>query len=251
MDMSFYTAAVGAYQQQLRLDVHSNNMANVNTNGFRARRPSFSALMTQQIQGVTEDVRRGAGARLEAAESTFDSNGLKGTDRWLDCAIEGDGFFALLDPTTGEFTYTRDGSFVLSDFHYATGEQTEEEAQALTGEDDEIVWYLSDGLGRFVLGQDGRPLEVTNERQTLNVGVFDFVNRDGIKSLYENRFVPVDKNGQVAPGTGKVVQGYLELSNADLAYELSKVIESQRSFQYTLRMVRTSDEITTTVNGLR
>jgi len=67
----------------------------------------------------------------------------------------------------------------------------------------------------------------------------------------DNRFQPVDKNGQVMLGEGKVIQGVLEASGTDLAYELAKVIESQRSFSYMLRMVTTSDEIETTVNNLR
>ena len=85
----------------------------------------------------------------------------------------------------------------------------------------------------------------------LPIGIFDFINHDGMQSEGLSGFVPLDKNGQPAPADGKLVQGYIETSNVDYAYELAKVIESQRSFQYMLRMVQTSDEITTTVNGLR
>ena len=118
-------------------------------------------------------------------------------------------------------------------------------------------WYLSDGLGRFVLGNDGRRIEVEAEMAErtdipeLPVGVFDFINHDGMLSLGDNRLIPVEKNGGVGLGSGEAVQGYLELSNADLANEMAKVIESQRSFQYMLRMITTSDEIESTVNGLR
>ena len=118
-------------------------------------------------------------------------------------------------------------------------------------------WYLSDGMGRMVLGRDGRRIEIdaetaeTTDIPELPVGVFDFINHDGMLSLSENRLIPVEKNGNVGLGSGEAVQGYLELSNADLANELTKVIESQRSFQYMLRMITTSDEIETTVNNLR
>ncbi len=240
MNLSFYTATVGAQQQQLRLDVHGNNIANVNNYGFKAKIPSFSQLMTGPVQGVTEVLARGVGSRLESAATDQRQSGFADTGRAFDYAIEGDGFFALLDPATGDITYTRDGSFTLSDFQ----DQTEDGGT-------ETRWYLCDGSGRFVLGMNGQRIEATNDIDPLPVGVFDFINYDGMESVGENMFRPVDKNGGVRYGTGEAVQGVLETSNVDLAYELSKVIESQRSFSFMLRMVTASDEIETTVNNLR
>ena len=88
-------------------------------------------------------------------------------------------------------------------------------------------------------------------RITASIGIYDFINYDGMQSVGDNRLVTVEKNGNPMLGTGKVLQGYLEMSNADLANELSKVIETQRAFQFALRMATASDEIETTVNGLR
>lgn len=246
MDPSFYTAAVGAAQQQLRLNVHANNIANVNTYGFRAERPTFSALMTGPITGIEGDLPRGVGSRMETAPTDFAGTSVTGTDRWLDYAIDGDGFFAVYDPVTGMYSYTRDGSFTMSE--RVTNVQTGDGAGQ-----DVSTYYLSDGLGRFVLGQDGRPIEVTDpfSDELLPVGVFDFINKDGMLHMSENTVIPVDKNGDLRRGTGKLINGYLETSNTDLAYELAKVIESQRSFSYMLRMVQTSDEIEQTVNNLR
>ena len=249
MDMSFYTAAVGAHQQQRRLDVHANNIANVNTYGFKARHPAFSTLMTNLMKGTDEDLRRGAGARVESAEADISQSGFWGTERALDYAINGSGFFALMDPLSGEVIYTRDGSFALMNMQIA---------QDGAEEDSQTRWYLSDGLGRYVLGSNGRPIEIEDPMEMdtlignpLPVGIFDYINYNGDRSVGNNGFSPVDKNRAVMLGNGTLVQGYLEISNTDLAYELGKVIESQRSFQYALRMVQTSDEITTTVNGLR
>ena len=246
MNLSFYTATVGAAQQQDRLDVHANNISNVNTYGFRARIPAFSPLMTGPVRGINEQLPRGVGARLEDAEPDFRTRGFSDTGRALDFAIEGDGFFALMDPGTGDLSFTRDGSFTMM--------QIIEAAEG--SEEGEVVWRLSDGNGRYVLSADGQVIEVPTGTTKLmgyefNVGVFDFVNYNGMLNLSENRLVPVDKNGDVTVGTGKVIQGALELSNADLANELTKVIESQRSFQYLLRMITSSDEIETTVNNLR
>ena len=264
MNISFYTATTGAIQQQDRLDVHANNIANVNTFGFRAKQPSFSQLMTGPVVGIEEDLARGVGARMEDAATDFRQSGLTGTERSLDYAINGPGFFGLLDPRTNEISYTRDGSFTLSELKAAETVQVPVSTDdpnavpATTTEIQEVShWYLSDGMGRFVLGKDGRRIEVDAETAEqakipeLPVGVFDFINHDGMLSLGDNRLIPVEKNGGVALGSGEPVQGYLELSNADLGNELSKVIESQRTFQYMLRMITTSDEIETTVNSLR
>lgn len=245
MDPSFYTAAVSAAQQQLRMNVHGNNIANVNTYGFRCKRPTFNALMVGNMDGINEDLPRGVGSRMVMAATDFSSKGVTGTERDLDYAIDGDGFFALFDPASGTYSYSRDGSFIMS-----------ERKVDVTNEDGETeqtsIWYLSDGLGRFVLGQDGRPIEVDAENtdEMLPVGIFDFINRDGMLHQSENTIIPVEKNGNLRRGDGKLIQGYLELSNTDLANELVKVIETQRSYMYMLRMVRTSDEIASTVSGL-
>ncbi len=244
MDPSFYTAAVGAAQQQLRLNVHANNISNVNTYGFRAEKPSFSALMTGPIDGINEDLPRGVGSRMEMTQTDYQQNGLAETGLPFDYAIEGDGFFALFDPVSGTYSYSRDGSFQMS-------ERIEMIQNSDGGMEQGSRWYLADALGRFVLGQEGRPIEVTDREEMLPVGVFDFINKDGMHHEGENTVIPVDKNGNLRRGDGKLVQGYLERSNTDLANEIAKVIESQRSFSYMLKMVQTSDDIMTTVNGLR
>ena len=249
MNQSFYTAAVGARQQQERLNVHGNNIANVNNYGFKAKKPSFAQLMYDNVVGAQADeLPRGTGTFMVGADTDFSSNGLADTGLDLDYAISGHGFFALWDPATGEYSYTRDGSFTMAEF-YVQGAPDPE-----TGEPtQEARWYLSDGDGRFVMGRDGRLIEVDedNVKTELPIGIFDFVNTNGMLNIGRNRFVPVEKNGQMQIGQGKLVKGYLERSNTDLAHEMVKVIESQRSFTYALKMIQTSDEIETTVNGLR
>ncbi len=243
MNHSFYTAAVGAWQQQVRLNVHGNNIANVNNYGFKAKRPVFSDLMYDFINGAQQDeMPRGTGAYMVSADTDFSATGFADTGRAMDYAIEGDGFFALWDPATGEYSYSRDGSFTMSQYMLDDGNGGTT-----------THWYLSDGLGRFVMSRTGQLIEVDPDKldAAQPVGVFDFVNTNGMQNVGENRFVPVEKNGQLRVGSGKVVQRMLEQSNVDLANELTKVIESQRSFTYALKMIQTSDEIETTVNGLR
>ena len=264
MDISFYTASVGAQQQQTRLDVHANNIANVNNYGFRARRPNFQTLMTNEVPGIERTVQRGVGARMESDQvdlsPDFAYTGFWGTERALDYGINGNGFFALLNPLTGEYSYTREGSFTLSNVIETIEPEIPEDAEPgdVAPEPQTVTtWYLSDGSGRYVIGTDGRPITVADPvndiylGNKLPVGVFDFPNHDGMLSEGLSGFIPLEKNGQPTLGSGTLVQGYLEISNVDYAYEMTKVIETQRTFQYNIRMIQTSDEITTTVNNLR
>ena len=101
MNISFYTASVGAWQQQDRIDVHANNIANVNTYGFRAKQPSFSQLMTGPVASIEDYMPRGYGSRMEDANTDFRQGAVIETGRVLDYAIEGAGFFGLIDITSG------------------------------------------------------------------------------------------------------------------------------------------------------
>ncbi len=245
MNQSFYTGVVGAHQQLRRLNVHGNNIANVNTFGFKADRARFTALMDRNIVGADEELQEGVGTRL-LMTSTDHSQGAPATGRNLDFMIEGDGFFALADLETGDISFTRNGAFYMSQFQRDTGEVDEEGDPIL-----ETAYYLSDGEGRFVLSREGVMIEITDPYAELPVGIFDYSNYDGMGELVDTRYLPVDKNGDLWMGTGELRRGVLEMSNADLADELSKVIESQRAYGLALKMVQTSDEIETTINNLR
>ena len=151
-------------------------------------------------------------------------------------AINGSGFFALLNPQTGEISYSRAGNF-----HWGSVTQGGLE-----------TFYLCDPDGYYVLDQNQQPIALGQDAEAdYPVGVFDFANTDNMQHLGNNRFAPVAKNGPVMPGEGQAVHGMLEASNADVGTEFAKVIEAQRSFSYALKMVQTQDEIESTINGLR
>ena len=151
----------------------------------------------------------------------------------------GEGFFALYDPSTQEISFTRDGAFTVNSF-----QETNENGEP------ELVWYLTDGEGRQVMNTEGYPIVVTDPTAEQPVGVFLIQYKDGLQHVNSGRFLTTDKNGAVWVSTSGVRQGYLETSNTDLAYEMSKVIESQRAYTYALRMVTTADEVETTINNL-
>ena len=252
MNMSFYSAAVGAYQQNLRMGVQANNIANVNTQGFRAEKAAFGELMNRTVTGINnEQLPKGTGTRMIQATVDFSTNGYMDTGRRFDYAISGEGFFALYDIAKEEISYTRDGSFMMAQFWIAPGEGAE------PGEDGEpqltSEWCLSDNEGRCVLDPEGNfiVIDPENKDAPLEIGVFDFAIHEGMQHADSSRFLATERNGELYLGTGQVKHGLLEMSNVDLTQEFIKVIESQRAFGYALKMMQTSDEIETTINGLR
>lgn len=247
MNQSFYTGAIGAQQSQSRMDVYANNIANVNTTGYKSQQTVFSSLLYTNIENINGgEEKRGTGARLMSTATDFTQGAAQPTGRPQDYMIDGDGFFALVDLNTGDVTFTRNGAFSMAELLENTGEVDEEGNPVLGSK-----FYLSDGDGRFVLSDMGRLIEVTDPNAVQPVGVFDYRNYDGILRLEDSRYLPVDKNGNLLRASGELVQGMLEASNVDLAEELTKVIETQRIYSMALKMVQTSDEIEQTINNLR
>ena len=254
MNMSFYTGAVGAYMQNQRMNVQSNNIANVNNYGYKAERATFHHLMYGNVVGIDEErLPKGSGTKMV---KDFNPSGFIETGRTFDFAIQGDGFFALYNPVNEDISFTRDGAFIMAQFQVPPAEVAEPEIDPETGEEippePTVEWRLSDNEGRCVLDSMGNfiIIDPDDRKADLDVGVFDYRIYDGMLHADSGRFSPIDKNGDLYLGTGKVIRGYLELSNVDLAQEMVKVIESQRAYSYALRMVQTSDEIEQTINGL-
>ena len=246
MNQSFYTGAVGALQQQKSLTVTANNMANVNSYGFKSDRSVFSGLIYQNIKGQErEEVQVGVGACLQSTDTNFAQGTAVDTGRAQDYMINGDGFFALVDLATGEISLTRNGAFSFASLQQRTG-FLDENGQPVM----ETVYYLSDGDGRFVMGEDGNMIEVSDPSARYNVGIFDYARYDGMEHTDGTRFIAQDKNGGLFVGSGELVQFKLENSNVDLAEEMTKLIEIQRAYTMALRMMTTSDEIESTINSL-
>ena len=247
MNQSFYIGAVGAHQQLQHLNVQGNNIANVNTYGFKAERGRFSSLMRTSIRAIGgQQLPVGTGAAMWTTDTNFNSGAAVDTGRVQDYAIFGAGFFAVTDLNTGEVSLTRNGAFQISELQRPT-EEVDEDGQPVM----ETVMYLSDGEGRFVLSTTGGMIEVTDRNAQQPVGVFDHISYNGMEHLEGTRFLAVEKNGDLSLGTGTAMSGKLEMSNVDLAEEMTRVIESQRAYGMALKMVQTSDEIETTINNLR
>lgn len=247
MNQSFFIGALGAHHQQQKMNVIGNNIANVNSYGFKAEKGRFAALMYSDVKNAEEQMLPvGTGAALWGSDTDFTPGAAVATGREHDYMIEGRGFFALANLESGEVSLTRNGAFVVASLQRET-EELDEYGQPVM----QNVYYLSDGEGRFVLSETGGMIEIGDSEEQLPVGVYDYINYNGMEHVGDSRFLAVDKNGGIQKGDGTVVSGMLEASNVDLADELTKVIEAQRAYSMALKMVLTSDEIETTINNLR
>lgn len=247
MNQSFYSGAVGARQQMQSLNVYANNMANVNTFGYKAQLSRFSSLFHQNIDSITGgNASYGVGAAMLMTSTSHAQGMYVQTGRAQDYMIDGNGYFALVDLQTRQVTFTRNGAFTVAPYERATDEVDENGLPVM-----ETVMALTDGEGRFVLGRDGDIIIVTEPLEQQDVGVFDFGNYDGMQHVSGTEFLPVDKNGTLYYGTGVLRRGELEGSNVDLADNMTKLIEAQRAYGMALKLVQTSDEIEATINNLR
>ena len=248
MDISFYIAASGAQAQQTRMNVIGNNMANLQTEGYKTISTGFVDLLYENyykggtpsfVPVTAEDPQTGTGTRVEKTDILFEQGGFLTTSGKYDYAIIGDGFFAVYDTTDGQVYYTRHGHFNLSNY----------------GED---IFYLANEEGLLLLNRDYDLIQIdpSDEDQYRElpetIGVFDFAHKEGFLLRGNNRYEPVDKNGPpFLSANAAILQGKLEMANVDLAQEMTRVIESQRAYQLALRMMTTADEIENTINNLR
>lgn len=241
MNSSILTGATGAIAQMQKMNIIANNLAATNSAGYKPKITSFSELMQYNMHEKEEvNSRKQAlvGVKVEKDDTNFAVSGLMATESRLDHAITGDGFFKLRNPATNEITYSRFGHFIMSD-----------------GGNNQF--YLINDSGRRVLNADNEDITVKmlsdgEYELSSDVAVFRFAQKNGMKSVGRNEFLPVEKNGEPYLATDTaVVSGYLEQSGTDVAYEFTKMVEAQRAYSFAVKLITTSDEILQTVNSLR
>ncbi|MGL5255947.1 MAG: flagellar hook-basal body protein [Proteocatella sp.] len=239
MNQSFYTASVGAGMHQSRLDIISNNLANINTDGYKTKNSVFSNLIYNNINEAQQSrsLKSGTGIKVDQTETDFSQGQLSNTGSNLDYAIRGAGYFAVQSPVTREVFYTRDGSFMMS--------------QPVDFDGDNFNLVSKEGY--YVLDSNQEPIVIANAEELPDIGVFTFQILNGMESLGDGKFKPTPKNGTPELVLeGEILErGSVEMSNVDLAREMSKIVETQRAYQFAIKMIQTSDEITGMVNSLR
>lgn len=240
MIKGFYTARAGLNAHQEHMNTIANNLANVNTVGFKAMRTSFTDLIYQNInrQQVENEAQVGHGVKVNKNDVLMAAGPLEPTNFVLDFAVVGENGFFAVETAQGETLYTRAGDFRLSN------------------EDD--TYYLVDGNNHKVLDADGSTIEVTfDEENNLEfdpgiLGVYSFRNPYGLSLVGSNCYIATEQSGEAEALEEPVIkQGYIEGSGTEIANEMAKVIESSKAFSFASRMVQVADEVAQTVNSLR
>lgn len=237
----FWAATSGVISYQLGMDITANNLANVNTYGFKAARPSFADLIYTKRNNNIDEVQTGHGIKVDKTDYMFEQSTLRHTERQFDFAALDEGFFAVETPS-GNTAYTKDGAFYMTDI------------------DGEGTWMLCDSKGSFVLDYEGNripipfdeDMHVIDNELTAAIGTYRFENPYGLDQFGDNYLIPTGSSGEaIVDENIKKKQGYMEASGTDVANEMSKVIEYQRAFQLNVNMVKLHDELDGIINQIR
>ncbi|MDX2208397.1 MAG: flagellar basal-body rod protein FlgG [Gemmatimonadales bacterium] len=252
------TSASGMIAQQKRVDVIANNLANVNTTGFKRSRTHFEDLLYETIQGprrsgtgaVVSPMQIGHGVRLNAITRIDTQGGAEITGRPLDIALEGEGFFQVEMPD-GTIAYTRDGSFSLSD----AGQLVTNSGQLLLPgivlpPDTTNVTISETGMVSVTNPADGMALEIGR------LELARFANPTGLLSLGGNLLAESDASGHVSvgfpgeDGFARVLQGALESSNVEIVQEMTDMIAAQRAYEINARAIRAAEDMMRSLDDL-
>lgn len=261
MMTALFTAATGMQAQELNTNVIANNLANVNTAGFKRSRADFQDLFYTTLRNVgaptsgdttvPTGIQIGLGVRPAAALKIFDQGEFQETGNMLDIAIEGDGFFQV-DYPGGQIAYTRSGAFKVDNQGRITTSDGFPLSPAISVPQDAIrIDIAPDGTVSAILGAGEAPSQLGN------LQLVRFVNPAGLEALGRNLFFETESSGTPTTGTpgedgfGMIAQGALELSNVNIVEEMVNMILGQRAYEMNSRAIRTADEMLAAASNLR
>ena len=261
MIRALWTAGTGMLSEQMTIDTIANNLANVNTTGFKKMRVEFEDLLYQTMrsagssssQGVAlpTGLQVGHGSRALATTKIFSQGDIQQTDNALDLVIEGDGFFQVQLPD-GSTAYTRNGAFKVD----ATGRLVTSEGYYLQPE-----ITIPAGTTSIDIGSDGTvTAEVSGQSDPQEVGrieIATFSNPAGLDNYGRGLYLQSASSGDpvaTTPGTngsGTIIQGSLEMSNVKVIEEMVNMIVAQRAYEVNSKAIQAADEMLQTANNLR
>lgn len=269
---SLYSGVSGMRGFQTKLDVIGNNIANVNTIGFKGSRAMFKDILSQTVAGVTAPAdgnggvnakQIGLGVTLAAIDTIHTPGSAMTTNVVTDVRIDGDGFFAIQDGPDGGVFLTRDGNFKLD----AAGQVVTADGRLVMGVDGgplpiidtaEVTAFSIDQSGQFIgVNVDGTSAPIDG----MQLAVVKVTNPSGLEKVGGNLY-RVTPNANIedivfsvandpAVGTGAIISGQLEMSNVDLTGEFTEMIVAQRGFQANSKIITTSDEVLQEVLSLK
>ena len=253
MNQAMWVSKTGVEAQQTRMQVISNNLANVNTTGFKKSRANFEDLLYQNVRQVggqsSQDTQLpsglnlGTGVRTVSTEKMFTQGNQIKTDKSLDLSIQGRGFFQILMPD-GSVSYTRNGSFQMnSSGQVVTASGFTLQPAITIPANSQSVTIGRDGTVSVTTAGSSTPTSVGN------IQLSDFINPSGLQPVGENLYKESAASGSAQTGTagvggvGTLSQGFLESSNVNIVEELVNMIEAQRAYEMNSKAIKTSDSM--------
>ncbi len=253
MSQALWIAKTGLDAQQTRMSVISNNLANVNTAGFKRGRAVFEDLLYQNVRQVGAQASQdtelpsglslGTGVRTVATEKLFTQGNTVETGNSLDMAIQGRGFFQILLPD-GTLAYTRDGSFHMDSQGQIVTSGGNVLQPAITIPSDALsVTVGSDGTIGVVTPGSSAPTQIGN------IQLANFVNPTGLQPIGQNLYLESGSSGSAQTGTpgltglGTLTQGSIETSNINVVEELVNMIETQRAYEMNSKAIAATDKM--------
>ncbi|MGQ0501663.1 MAG: flagellar basal-body rod protein FlgG [Panacagrimonas sp.] len=253
MNSALWIAKTGLDAQQTRMSVVSNNLANVSTTGFKRGRAAFEDLLYQNVRqagGQTSQQTQsptglmlGTGVRTVSTEKMFEQGNLQQTGNPLDLAINGRGFFQILQPDGG-IAYTRDGNFQID----SQGQMVTSSGYLL-----QPGITIPEGAQSVTIGLDGVvSVQVAGQAAPQQVGslsIADFINPAGLQPHGENLYLETASSGAPQTGTpglsgmGTIAQSALESSNVNVVEEMVNMIETQRAYEMNSKAISTADQM--------
>jgi flagellar basal-body rod protein FlgG len=260
---SLYIAATGMKALQTNLDVISNNLANVNTTGFKRGRADFEDLLYQSARPVgastststelSTGVYFGHGVRLASTSKLFTQGSATYTENWTDMEIEGTGFFQVLLPD-GRTAYTRDGAFKLNSSGILTTSDGNPVIPTITVPSTAVSDTISVSTDGIVTYQTAAS---TASVQAGQITLASFINPAGLQAVGSNLFLETSASGTPtvgnanANGLGAIQGGYLEVSNVNIVDELVAMIVGQRAYEVNSKAITTADQMLQTANEVK
>ncbi|MBG0833307.1 flagellar hook-basal body complex protein [Planomonospora sp. ID67723] len=270
---SLYSGISGLRVHQTMMDVTGNNIANVNTTGFKSSQTTFQDTLSQmmraagapqvadgvnQAAGGSNPAQVGLGVRLAGIETNFGQGAAQTTGRKTDLMVQGDGFFVVqngaeqLYTRAGSFSFDANGTMVTPDGNFVLGWNTADGTFDTTDPVTPVQLPMDGSLESYTISQDGTLVGVMTDgtkRPIARVAMGNFVNPGGLEKAGGSTYRATVNSGDAAVGTagtggmGLMQTGALEMSNVDLGQEFTNLIISQRGFQANTKVISTSDEL--------